>query len=311
MLVGIDTEASNAQFISVQTGSSNTNCSSGGGGWASYTFTVAQAGVHRIWARTLAPNGSTDSFCFQLDNGNVSVWSVPTGPNWRWNIVRNTTFNLSAGQHTLRFRYREIKTKLDKVLLTTDLGFVPSGVGPGGGPTSTPAPTVTPSNTPTPAGSPTATNTPAPATPTLTPAPAANVYIEAESGGLLAPLTIGNDPAASGGQFIWSATAKDTICGLTNTTGWATYTVTVTGGTYKLWGRALGPSTSSDSFCVQIDNGPVQTWNLTTGSVWTWKLMTADNLTFSAGQHTIRVRYREPGAKFDRMLLTSDLAFSP
>jgi hypothetical protein len=321
MLVGIDADASNGQYVSVPSGSSNTTCNANSSaGWASYTFNVAQAGVHRIWARTLAQTGSSDSFCFQLDNGSVSTWSVPRATDWQWNPVRNTTFNLSAGVHTIRFRYREINTRLDKVLLTTDLSYTPSGFGPGSGPTPTPVATATPTLTPVPGSSPTptqiptSTQTPVPTltpTSTATPAPGQDQYIEAESGSLLAPLSIGSDSAASGGQFIWSQTAKDTTCTNSNTTGWATYTVNVAAGTYKLWGRALGPTTASDSFCVQVDNGMVQTWNLTTGSVWNWKVMTSSNLTLTAGQHTIRVRYRENGAKLDRMLLTSNLGLVP
>jgi hypothetical protein len=39
------------------------------------------------------------------------------------------TFNLTGGSHTLTIAYREDGAKLDKVLVTNDSGFVPSGAG--------------------------------------------------------------------------------------------------------------------------------------------------------------------------------------
>jgi hypothetical protein len=315
MLVGIDTEASNAQYISVASGSSDTSCTNGNAtGWAIYTFNIATAGNHKIWARTLATSGSTDSFCFQLDGQPIEQWSVPTNAAWQWSVVKDNTYNLSAGTHTIKFRYRETNTKLDKVLITNNLNFVPTGMGGGIGPTATPAPpTATPTRTPTPGpatATPTRTPTPAPATATATPS-AGNTYLEAEAGVFTAPMVAASDASASNGQFIWSPSTQDTNCTSGATTGWATYTVNIPAGTYKLWGRGMGPDGSSDSFCVQIDTGTIQTWHLSTGTVWKWDPMLSGTFTLSAGTHTIKVRYREDGAKLDRLLLTSNTGFSP
>jgi hypothetical protein len=172
----------------VASGSNDSNCASGNTtGWASYTFNVATAGNRKIWARTLAASTSQDSFCFQLDNLPIEQWSIPSNAAWQWNEVEEGTYSLSAGNHTLKFRYREINTKLDKVLITSDLGYVPSGMGPG-------------------AGGGAATATPLPPTPTPTATPGSggsgNVYIEAESGNPLAPLSIASDTTASNAQFI-------------------------------------------------------------------------------------------------------------
>ncbi len=307
MAVGIDTNASNSQFVSVASGSNDTNCASGNAtGWATYTFTTATARNHKIWARTLAVSGSTDSFCFQLDNNAIEQWSVPTNAAWQWNEVKDGTYYLSAGNHTIKFRYRETNTKLDKVVITSDLAYVPTGTGPGSGggtgPTATPVP-------------PTATRAAATSTPTATPTPGSggsgNYYLEAEAGSPAAPLSVANDSAASNGQYIWSATAKDTNCTNGNTTGWATYTVNVPAGTYKLWGRGIAPSGSNDSFCVQIDSGTISSWSMTISTTWVWDNMVSGTFNLSAGTHTIRVRYREDGAKLDRLLLTSNTSFTP
>jgi hypothetical protein len=50
---------------------------------------------------------------------------------------------------------------------------------------------------------------------------------------------------------------------------------------------------------------------MTVASVWTWDNMVSGPFTLSAGTHTIKVRYRENGAKLDRLLLTSNLSFTP
>jgi hypothetical protein len=307
MAVGIDATASNAQYISVASGSSDTSCTNGNAtGWATYTFNIATAGNHKIWARTLATSGSTDSFCFQLDGQPIDQWAVPTNANWQWNVVEDNTYTLSAGNHTIKFRYRETNTKLDKVLITSDLNFVPTGTGPGTGPTATPIPpTATPTRTPTPG--------PATATPTPTPISggSGNTHLEAEAGVFTAPMLAASDAGASNGQYIWSPSTQDTNCASGATTGWATYTVNVPAGTYKLWGRSLGPDGSSDSFCVQIDNNTIQTWHLNTSTVWNWKPMLSGTFSLAAGTHTIKVRYREDGAKLDQLLLTSDTSFTP
>ena len=55
---------------------------------------------------------------------------------WQWGPVTNDAasdavvmFSLSAGTHTLTFAYREDGARLDRVLVTNDLAFTPSGLG--------------------------------------------------------------------------------------------------------------------------------------------------------------------------------------
>ena len=56
---------------------------------------------------------------------------------WHWDNVRNSdqgnqlvTFNLTAGNHTLEFAYREDGARLDRILVTNDPTFVPTGTSP-------------------------------------------------------------------------------------------------------------------------------------------------------------------------------------
>lgn len=89
-------------------------------------------------------------------------------------------------------------------------------------------------------------------------------------------------------------------------------------GSYQLWARASAPSTSADSFYVRVDNGSWVTWNnITTG--WHWERVVNSNSgnapfvmslnTF--GNHTLEVRYREGGAKIDRLFMTKHAGVRP
>jgi hypothetical protein len=298
MISGNDGAASNSQYIWAS-GAASAECTTAvTGGWASTTFNVAQAGTHKFWGRTLAADTGRDSMCFQIDNEPIVRWTTSVDPAWKWNVISDTTFVLSAGQHTLKFRYREVNTQLDRVIITSDLNFVPSGLGGGStSPTPTPGPTSTPLPTATPSSS------------------AGNYWFEAESGAPTSPLISASDATASNGQFIWVPSGAAVDCATTTTGGWATYSVNVaTAGTYKLWGRSIAPSTSSDSYCLQVDSGAVTNFTLNVSSAWAWTLAqtpTSSTYTLSAGTHTIKVRYRETGAKLDRLLLTNNLSYAP
>jgi RHS repeat-associated protein len=128
-----DSTASNGQYIVETTLSAN--CAAGTTTFATYSFNIAAAGVYRVWGRTIAPNSGADSFCVQIDSGTLATWTVPQSASWTWNkVLDTTTFSLSAGTHTLKIGYREANTKLDKLIITSNMSFTPSGLGalPGG-----------------------------------------------------------------------------------------------------------------------------------------------------------------------------------
>jgi hypothetical protein len=75
----------------------------------------------------MAPSGNDDSFFVQLDTAAYVLWSTPlSGPNvWGWGQIGGRA-TLAAGEHTLRLKQREDGTKLDKLLLTNDLTYIPN-----------------------------------------------------------------------------------------------------------------------------------------------------------------------------------------
>ena len=67
----------------------------------------------------------------------------------------------------------------------------------------------------------------------------------------------------------------------------------------------------SDSFCVQIDDLPVQHYHMPTSSVWQWGEVSNGAIdkkpfrpTLAAGKHTLRVMTREPEAAISAIILT-------
>ena len=102
---------------------------------AIYTVNISQAGAYILWGRVKAADARDDSFFVQVDGGSDNLWEVETGEHWHWGKANNRNrigpviFNLAAGKHTIKIKQREDGTKLDKLLLTNNIGFIPRGKG--------------------------------------------------------------------------------------------------------------------------------------------------------------------------------------
>ncbi|MFQ6102206.1 MAG: PKD domain-containing protein, partial [Anaerolineae bacterium] len=181
-------------------------------------------------------------------------------------------------------------------------------------PTPTSMPTATPTHTPTVTPTPTPTSTPTPTptpTPTSTPAPGGGLVQEAESGTLVGAFAIGDDGAASGGQYIHVPN------GFGNRSGpdegqRASYSFTVdTPGTYRIKAWVYAANVEDDSFFVTVDGSP------SGGYLWDTLINTsyqadyvndrggADpvEVTLAEGQHTVIIYLREDGARLDKIEL--------
>ena len=107
---------------------------------ADYQIRFVQAGTYHVWVRALGPNGSSDSVHVGL-NGTVvaSGASLSDYQPWgslKWATLQNgTTTRItvqvpSAGLHTVNLWMRESGTIVDKIVLTRNSAWVPSGNGP-------------------------------------------------------------------------------------------------------------------------------------------------------------------------------------
>ncbi|PIR97179.1 MAG: hypothetical protein COT91_02770 [Candidatus Doudnabacteria bacterium CG10_big_fil_rev_8_21_14_0_10_41_10] len=132
MAVASDTGASEGKYIASSAVDSGT---------ASYGFSAPAAGSYVVWMRLLGPSISQDSIYVSMDGTSEDVFDMAENkwsPNWQWVKVNGRAgignpltlnpklFSLTAGSHTLKIRGREVGSKIDKILVTNDQGFVPT-----------------------------------------------------------------------------------------------------------------------------------------------------------------------------------------
>lgn len=88
-------------------------------------------------------------------------------------------------------------------------------------------------------------------------------------------------------------------------------------GDYDLWARVRvgGPEPGrSDSFFIRMDNGPTIDWHMPAQDSWTWGKVAsgvqqrAARFSLAAGQHTLLLTTREPGAQIDQLVLARSTA---
>jgi len=142
-------EAENATLVApMQTGTSSfafggkyITSASANSGSATWTFSVPTNGTYVVWVRAIATSNVTDS-CYVNHDGSVEdIYDANYGnwgTSWKWSVVngRQPTgvpasrspreFPLSPGTHTIKFRTRNPNVKYDRLIVTSDLTFVPT-----------------------------------------------------------------------------------------------------------------------------------------------------------------------------------------
>ncbi|MES2300080.1 MAG: heparin/heparin-sulfate lyase HepB [Pseudomonadota bacterium] len=105
----------------------------------SYAIAVDHASSYKIWLRVYAPDEAANSLYAAVDDGPYVNFGPAASPNWQW--ISTGEFKLSAGTHQLKIKYREARTGIDRLLVTAQSYFVPSGLGTNPGfPVAMPAP---------------------------------------------------------------------------------------------------------------------------------------------------------------------------
>jgi hypothetical protein len=112
----------------------------GNAGYARFNVNIPKSGTYVIWGLVQSPNDASDSFYVTADSGTKDIYDTAEGkwsPSWQWTVVngRGATggpaaisprkFTLTAGIHTIRFDGRDANTRLDRILITDDLAYVP------------------------------------------------------------------------------------------------------------------------------------------------------------------------------------------
>lgn len=136
-------------------------------------------------------------------------------------------------------------------------------------------------------------------------------HLEAETALLSAPFESGDDPAASGGKYVWVPPGER------NTLGYATWKLKFKdAGQYYVWGRVLSPTSENDSFFVRatIDGKEAMSftaWPLGTRKTWTWvRFLPGDGkevrpVYLTDDEVRWQLKPREDGAKIDRWYFTT------
>ncbi|MBM3878292.1 MAG: hypothetical protein FJ387_00980 [Verrucomicrobia bacterium] len=108
-----------------------------------YPVKFVRTGTHYIWIRGSAgtggptgTSGNSDSLHFGMDQQHLMAVAGLNNPNFVWSrTVQSSLGNnflevFAPGETTLQLWMREDGTYADKILLTTDPAYVPSGLGP-------------------------------------------------------------------------------------------------------------------------------------------------------------------------------------
>jgi beta-lactamase regulating signal transducer with metallopeptidase domain len=269
-------------------------------GSVTFTFDILEAGRYIIWGRVFSPDDDSNSLYASVNGGAALIWDAPDRDlrrdhrAWQWDpisardedgrTIDPIVFDLPAGRNVLALRTREAGLRLDALLVTNDLVHRPRGLWP-----------------------------------ESVPAEPANIWIEAESARLEAPLVVLPGPDASGGELV----AVSDIGGDPSAPGEAgsarLHFAVSQPGIYSLWGRTIAGSSDQDSFWVRLDRADWIRWNdIPKGDEWAWSAVhDTDNddqivqFRLDAGDHTLELAGREGGAMLDRLLLTNDPLVEP
>ncbi|HHL72334.1 MAG TPA: T9SS type A sorting domain-containing protein [Bacteroidetes bacterium] len=104
------------------------------------TFFVQEAGTYYFWTRSITQGNPTNNYGWdvQINGGTRFRYNVfggqSTVTNWTWDQIKDgttrVTASLNAGSNTITFHAAHYNTWLDKILVTSDPNYTPSGLEP-------------------------------------------------------------------------------------------------------------------------------------------------------------------------------------
>lgn len=119
----------NGDYIWVpENGQATLASNAAGAGRANFSFRVPVTGTYSIWALSLAPTTSDNSYFVSVPTANpavsVRIWDSGNDVSSQaiWRQVTGT-FNLGAGNHTMELRQREDGFKIYRIIVTSDPAF--------------------------------------------------------------------------------------------------------------------------------------------------------------------------------------------
>lgn len=117
MVVANDTSANGGKYVSVGIGSESSNTDND---FAEFTVWIAREGNYKVIANALGPNGKSNSFFAQINQGAQYVWDISNNNTWNSASIEDrgtgeVIEHLAVGFHTLRISSREAGSQLDYV----------------------------------------------------------------------------------------------------------------------------------------------------------------------------------------------------
>jgi len=131
-----DDSASSGSYIVVPNSEGEERGGPPNSGHATYEIDVPSDGDYVLWGRS-RPESDGNTFYVSIDGSSPDYWEIEFDPGtWLWDEYG--TLSLSAGTHTIEVIWRESGADLDRLLLTSDTDYEPSGIGgtSSGGPDS-------------------------------------------------------------------------------------------------------------------------------------------------------------------------------
>ena len=121
-VTGNSSLASRSGYIYVPVAAGNNNR-----GITTYQIYIPKAGTYKLWLRGYAPDGYQNSCYFSLGTDTLQV-NFSNFKTWEW-VPYGKSYALSKGFIRLTIKNREAGLQLDKFLLTSNSGYVPTGTG--------------------------------------------------------------------------------------------------------------------------------------------------------------------------------------
>ena len=98
---------------------------------------VLEAGDFILWGRVMPDGLEDNSLWISMDDGEYVLWDIQPRSEkaWVWNRVSNrgvsgpVLYHLDTGLHTLVIKNREDGTRIDRILITNDIDYVPTQLG--------------------------------------------------------------------------------------------------------------------------------------------------------------------------------------
>ncbi|MBN1116668.1 MAG: T9SS type A sorting domain-containing protein [Bacteroidales bacterium] len=111
-----DAKASNGAYITITDGMVSTSSApTDAAGTVEMTFSVSKDTTYYLFCRFDNPGTDADAYWVKVDDGEYVLYDNLTTSGWEW--IELSSFDLTAGNHTLSLAYAEDSGKIDKLVL--------------------------------------------------------------------------------------------------------------------------------------------------------------------------------------------------